>query len=147
MSKDGPSSNNILSKPEHILSFIKHALQNETMQVAAQKQTSKGPMPRSGLTMGDLRIVPEEEQGDDVDLEGDSDDETSDPQGVQLNDEMTITALNLLLSILEGALFHLHTFLSKYLWSLFSKSNTFLAVSSHSRRDPRGCRTPHQSKL
>lgn len=101
MSKDGPSSNNILSKPEHILSFIKHALQNETMQDAAQKQQSKGP-PSLGLTMDDLRIVPEEEQ-DDVDMESDSDDEAPGPQGVQPNDEMTITALNLLLSILEGA--------------------------------------------
>jgi len=63
--------------------------------------------------MDDLRLVPEEEQGDD--LEGDSDDETPGPQGVQPNDEMTITALNLLLSILEGVLFHLHTFSSKYL--------------------------------
>ena len=97
--------------------------------------------------MGDLRIVPEEEQGDDVDSEVDSDDETPDPQGVQPNDEMTITALNLLLSILEGALVHLHTFLRKYLRPLSSKSNTLLAVSSHSRRDPRGCRTLHQSKL
>ena len=68
--------------------------------------------------MDDLRMVPEEEQGDDVDMEGDSDDEIPGPQGVQPNDEMTITALNLLLSILEGALFHLHAFSSKYLWSL-----------------------------
>jgi len=139
MSKDGPSSNNILSKPQHILSFIQHALQNDTMQDAAHKQTPKGPSQRPGLTMDDLRIVPEEEQGDDVDMEGDSDDETPGPQGVQPNDEMTITALNLLLSILEGFLFRLHAFLSKYLWSLFSKSNTLLAVSSHSRTDPRGC--------
>lgn len=36
-------SNNILRKPEHILSFIKHALQNDTMQEAAHKQTSRGP--------------------------------------------------------------------------------------------------------
>ena len=122
MSKDGPSSNNILSKPEHILSFIKPALQNDAVPDATHKQTSKGPRQRPGLTMDDLRIVTEEEQGDDVDMEGDSDDKTLGPQGVQPNDEMTITALDFLFSILEleGALFQLHAFSSKYLWSLLA---------------------------
>ena len=100
MSKDD-SSSNILSKPEHILTFIKHALQSDTTQDAA---SSVDPSPRQGLTMDDLRIVPKEDPDDDSGTEGDSDDETPSLQGARPNDEMTITALNLLLSVLEGAL-------------------------------------------
>ncbi len=40
--------------------------------------------------MGDGRIVPEEEQGDDIRMEGDSDDEAPGPQGVRPSDEVTI---------------------------------------------------------
>jgi hypothetical protein len=101
MSKDD-SSSSILSKPEHVLTFIKHALQSYTMQDAA---SSVDPNPHQGLTMDDLRIVPEEDPDDDSGTEGDSDDETPSLQGARPNDEMTITALNLLLSVLEGALF------------------------------------------
>jgi hypothetical protein len=109
MSRDGPSSDNLLSKPEHILSFIKHALQNDTIQDPAPEKASEGPRPRQGLTMDDLRIIRENEQDDDVDMEGDSDDETPGVQEARPNDEMTITSLNLLLSILEGTLFRLQT--------------------------------------
>ncbi|KAI0262307.1 hypothetical protein BC834DRAFT_828992 [Gloeopeniophorella convolvens] len=101
ISKDGPSSNNLLSKPEHILSFIKHALQagspsSESVQKLPTKATA-----RQGLTMNDLRIVPEEEQ-EDLDMDEDSDDETPGLEGVQPDDEMTVTAFNLLLSVLEA---------------------------------------------
>jgi hypothetical protein len=65
----------------------------------------KDSRPQQGLTMDDLRIVPEEEKDADVDAEGDSDDETPGLEGAGPSDEMTITALNLLLSVLEGALF------------------------------------------
>ena len=132
MSRDGPSSDNLLSKPEHILSFIKHALQNGTTQDTAPKQASESRKSRQGLTMDDLRIVPEEKRDDDVDMEGDSDDETPSVQGAQPNDEMTITALNLLLSILEGILFRLQALLNILLIVPISKSDTFLAVSSDS---------------
>lgn len=57
--------------------------------------------------MNDLRIVYEDGPDEDSDTEADSDDETSGLQGARPNDEMTITALNLLLSILEGPLFYL----------------------------------------
>ena len=57
--------------------------------------------------MNDFRIVPEDDQDEDNDTEADSDDETPGLQGAGPNDEMTITALNLLLSILEGYLFYL----------------------------------------
>jgi len=57
--------------------------------------------------MNDLRIVPEDDPDEDNDTEVDSDDETPSLPGAGPNDEMTITALNLLLSILEGFLFYL----------------------------------------
>jgi CBS domain-containing protein len=47
-------------------------------------------------------MVPEEDPDDDSDKDGDSDDETPGLQGAQPNYEMTITALNLLLSVLEA---------------------------------------------
>ena len=101
MSRD----DNILSKPEHVLTFIKHALQSDTAQGKAPRQASVDPSSRQGLTMGDLRIVSEVDPDEDNDTEADSDDETPGLQGARPNDEMTITALNLLLSILEGSLF------------------------------------------
>ena len=139
MSKDGPSSSNILSKPEHILSFIKHAIQNDMMQDTVPEQASTGPSPHQGLTLDDLRIVPEGEQDDDADMEGDSDDEAPGLPGARANDEMTITALNLLLSILEGTLFCLQALFNILLTVPISKSDTLLAVSSHSGSNSRGC--------
>jgi hypothetical protein len=38
-------------------------------------------------------------------MEGDRDDEVPGPQGVRRSDEVTITTLNLLVTVLEGALF------------------------------------------
>ncbi|KAN0132796.1 hypothetical protein V8E53_009467 [Lactarius tabidus] len=103
MSKDGPSSSNILSKPEHVFSFIKHALHSDsTLQSPDPKTGPKRPSARQGMTMNDLRIVPKEEQDEDLDIDGDSDDETPNQEVAQPNNEMTITALNLLLSVLEA---------------------------------------------
>ena len=65
------------------------------------------PSARQGMTMDDLRIVPNEGLDEDLDMDGDSDDETPDQEGVQPNNEMTITALNLLLSVLEGTTFRM----------------------------------------
>ena len=107
MSRDDTSSNNILSKPAHVLTFIKHALQGDTVQDTAPKQASVDPSSRQGLKMNDLRIVPEDDPDEDNDTEADSDDEIPGLPGTSPNDEMTITALNLLLSILEGLLFYL----------------------------------------
>jgi hypothetical protein len=92
----GPS--NILSKPEHILSFIKHALTSVT---TSQPPTNQGAQRKTkdSLGMGDLRIVP---QKDDLSNNDDSDDEahTSD---TSTDGEMVETAVDLLLAILEGA--------------------------------------------
>jgi hypothetical protein len=106
MSKDGPSSSNILSKPEHVFSFIKHALQSDTTLQSPESQTGQKRLNvRQGMTMDDLRIVPKEEQDGDLDMDDDSDDETPDQEVAQPNNEMTTTALNLLLSVLEGTIF------------------------------------------
>ena len=57
------------------------------------------------MTMDDLRIAPSEEQDEDLDMDGDSDDETPNQEDAQPNNDMTTTALNLLLSVLEGTTF------------------------------------------
>lgn len=67
--------------------------------------TSSKPSANVGLKLEDLRIVDVDE--DDVDLvEGDSDDEDEPATPQEGSDEeMTSTALSLLLSVLEGALY------------------------------------------
>ncbi len=58
---------------------------------------------RQGLTLEDLRIVTDEDEDmHDEDDDGDSDDEEG---GMDSEEEMTSTALNLLLSVLEGDIF------------------------------------------
>lgn len=59
---------------------------------------------KRGLGISDLRIVEVEEEDDLVD-EADSDDEVPGVEGVPPDEEMTATAISLLLSILEGELF------------------------------------------
>ncbi|KAG8694323.1 hypothetical protein FRC09_009917, partial [Ceratobasidium sp. 395] len=74
----GPS---VLTEPEHILQFVAHAIE--------PKQVTPKPNPME-TGIGSLRIV-----------EVDSDDE-NDLGGTQEQDEMALTAVTLLLSILEG---------------------------------------------
>ncbi|KAH7916099.1 hypothetical protein BJ138DRAFT_1122026 [Hygrophoropsis aurantiaca] len=94
------SASNILSKPEHILSFVKHALESANAaetNTGAQRQKKSG----SGLRMEDLRIVPEEEET--VSEGGDSDDEEAGAEGTSAtDDDMTETAISLLLATLEA---------------------------------------------
>ena len=135
MSKDGPSSSNILSKPEHVFSFIKHALQSDTAQRPESKTDSKRLKVRQGMTMNDLRIVPREVQDEDLDMGGDSDDETPSQEGAQPDDEMTIAALNLLLSVLEGTAFHMNVHRKVSLMDLISKPEPLRRVGSGSRRN------------
>ncbi|OBZ76096.1 hypothetical protein A0H81_03253 [Grifola frondosa] len=89
-------SSNILSTPEHILSFIKHVLESSRPAVSDVRESQSRP--NLGLRMEDLRIIPEEEH-----LGEDSDDE-ADQNANGGDDEMTVTAINLLLSVLEGGL-------------------------------------------
>ncbi|KAI0663236.1 hypothetical protein C8Q70DRAFT_501309 [Cubamyces menziesii] len=96
LSTDDASS--VLKKPEHILTFVKHALQNPRQSARASAGQSNSA---SGLRMEDLRIVSDEESGsDDEDEEGDSDDEDGDQE--HGSDDMTTTAVKLLLSVLEA---------------------------------------------
>lgn len=100
---EGGASSNILSKPEHILSFVKHAL--ETANTTTAPVAPRPPRRDTTLRMEDLRMVPEDEDSSD---EGDNDDNEDDAPGskaVSPDNEMTDTAVNLLLSILEGTYF------------------------------------------
>jgi len=97
------SSMNVFKKPEHILMFIKHTL--EDMQMSGKPKTPAGKPKQAGLELDDLRIV----QGYDGEHglgSGDSDDE--DEASVNTApDETTVTTLSLLLALLEGMLFYL----------------------------------------
>lgn len=93
MSGDRPATN-ILNQPQHILSFIKHALESSQPTVDESKSSSQT------FGINSLRIVPEtKNEGGDSDDEDDEDDETN-PAG-RRDEEMTATAINLLLSLLE----------------------------------------------
>ncbi|KAI0353496.1 hypothetical protein OH77DRAFT_1591208 [Trametes cingulata] len=95
ISSDDASS--VLKKPQHILSFIKHALEHPTRP---EQPSSTKPRSTAGLRMEDLRIV-EDEESDEMD-EGDSDDEDEEGDQEHGPDDMTATAVKLLLSVLEA---------------------------------------------
>ncbi|KAF8490277.1 hypothetical protein JB92DRAFT_3010158 [Gautieria morchelliformis] len=82
----------VLSKPEHVLSFVKHALGSEPPPSTA----SARPVLKKGLGIKDLRIVEE-----DTSEAKDSDDEESD-DSMGAKDEMQVRGITLLLSILEA---------------------------------------------
>ncbi|RDB22555.1 RNA polymerase II assembly factor RTP1 [Hypsizygus marmoreus] len=89
---EGKSSSNILNKPMHLLSFIKHVLEpTATPSRTGQRATS---------TLDQLRIyeAPDEDLAD----EGDSDDDTPGSEIINPDNEMIETSVNLLLSILEA---------------------------------------------
>ena len=97
---DASSSTNILKKPDHILMFVKHAL--EDTQLSRKPQMPVRRPKRSGLGLDDLRIVPDSDGEDEIDS-GDSDDE-DEGSTKTVPDEITVTTLNLLLALLEGGL-------------------------------------------
>jgi len=100
---DASPSTNILKKPEHILMFVKHALEDAQMSKEPRKPVRR--LNPAGLGLDDLRIVPESDAEGEIGS-GDSDDE--DEASVNAApDEITVTTLNLLLALLEGELFHL----------------------------------------
>ena len=93
---ESSSSSSIFKKPSHILTFIKHALE-PTFKKPEQPLKSVGRSP--------LRIIQDDEDEEDEDSlrEGDSDDEDAPGlEGIARKDEMAATAVNLLLSVLEG---------------------------------------------
>ncbi|KAI0677089.1 hypothetical protein C8Q78DRAFT_959916 [Trametes maxima] len=87
----------VLKHPEHILSFIKHALENPK---SSEHPSSKQAAPSAGLRIEDLRIVEEEEDLEYQDV--DSDDEDGEGDEGHGPDDMTSTAIKLLLSVLEA---------------------------------------------
>ncbi|KAI0824765.1 hypothetical protein BC628DRAFT_1419872 [Trametes gibbosa] len=95
------NTSNVLKRPEHILSFIKHALENPSR--AELPSTGRKPIGKAGLNLNDLRIVPEEEEEAYEEAEeGDSDDENGEDSQEHGSDDMTSTAVKLLLSVLEA---------------------------------------------
>ena len=102
---DGSSSTNILKKPDHILMFVKHAL--EDTHVPRKPQLPVRRPKRTGLGLDDLWIVPNSDGEDEIGS-GDSDDEDEGSVNVAPN-EITVTTLNLLLALLEGKLSRLRS--------------------------------------
>ena len=100
---DASSSTNILKKPEHILVFVKHAL--EDTRISRKPQMPVRRPKQAGLGLDDLRIVPDSNDDEDEIGYEDSDDEDEGSTNT-VPDEITVTTLNLLLALLEGKLSH-----------------------------------------
>ena len=101
---DATSTMSVLKRPEHVLSFIKHAL-GDSQPNFADRLNPVVQRSQRGMKKGDLKIVSHEENIEEEDLlEGEDSDDEDAPglDGVQKSDQMTVTAINLLLSILEG---------------------------------------------
>jgi hypothetical protein len=94
-SQNGPTPQ-AMRNPSYALAFVHHALEPPRPRINPSDQAKSRT-----LSLGDLRIVPET-RGEDSDDE-DSEDNASD-DGQPLDEEMTTTAIQLLLSVLEGAL-------------------------------------------
>ena len=94
----GPSSSNLLCKPAHMLEFIKLVLESleEPRSQLVEPAATKQP---------DIQFRARKPTELDADAgydSGDSDDGVPGSEIVTPNDEMKETAINLLLSILEG---------------------------------------------
>ncbi|EIW76151.1 hypothetical protein CONPUDRAFT_110885 [Coniophora puteana RWD-64-598 SS2] len=94
------SSFNILSKPDHILQFVRYALDSSATSESASTAQRSGTT-GGGLSLNDLRIV-EEEEDELHESDGDSDDEEAVPGTESTQEAMTLTAINLLLATLEA---------------------------------------------
>ncbi|KAG2128313.1 uncharacterized protein EDB93DRAFT_1109074 [Suillus bovinus] len=92
----------ILSRPRDVLEFVRHALESDTLSSAAVSGTSDQGINdkcSKGLLREDLRIVPDEQPEDDLEIGPDSDDEDD---GEIEGEDMTETAIGLLLAVLEA---------------------------------------------
>lgn len=129
----GDSSFNILQQPDQILAFIKHALDSAREQMKTTPKLPTRSQRRQDLTLEDLRIVTDEDEDiRDEDEDGDSDDEEG---GLDSEEEMTSTALNLLLSVLEGDRFDQNRVGIEAKDLLHSKSRPFWSICTYSGRD------------
>ena len=90
--------------------FVKHALDDAQLPKKFQRPARRPK--RAGLGLDDLKIVAESGDEDEMGSE-DSDDEEEGSMNTA-PDEITVTALNLLLALLEGELPRLQS------WSLHS---------------------------
>jgi len=91
---------NIFKRPQQILSLVHNALATEQPSNSGAK-----PVFRRGLGLDQLRVVPDEIQEELSEHEGDSDDEeggAGEDQAVP--NDITSTAVTLLLALLEGRL-------------------------------------------
>jgi hypothetical protein len=99
------SSTNILKRPEHILMFVKHAL--EDIRMSGRPQTTTLMQKRTGLGLGDLKIIQDSDSEDE--LGSDDSDNEDEGSANAVPCEIIVTTLNLLLALLEGNLFRLRS--------------------------------------
>jgi len=119
--RNEPSS--MLHDPDHILLFVKHVLGFATITPPEPKPPGGSKAGRA-LKMEDLRLVPEEDH-----IPGEDSDDEPDDTAVTIDGSMTETAINLLLSILEGLSSPSRTPCS-YLTNLSTKANPSLSAST-----------------
>ena len=117
---DASSSTNILEKPEHLLMFVKHALEDAQSSKKGQPPATRPK--RTGLGLEDLRIVQDSDCSEGEAGSGDSDDEDEGSANAA-PDEIMVTAMNLLLAILEGNFY----FTSDLVYCTHSKSQQTLS--------------------
>jgi len=89
-------SPNVFNKPEHILSFVKHVLEHVNLTAPENPKPQQDERTGNGLSVKDLLFLPTGDQFSNKN----TDEET--PGSPTSDDEMTETAINLVLSILEG---------------------------------------------
>lgn len=87
------TTSNILKRPQQMLLFVHHVLESFNASPNVEP-----PIERSGLEQS-LRFIPTTKEASE---EGDSDDDMPDSEVLRPDDELVETALNLLLSVLEG---------------------------------------------
>ncbi|KAG6896934.1 hypothetical protein C0992_005199 [Termitomyces sp. T32_za158] len=92
---DGKSSANILCKPTHLLSFIRHVLEPQTSTSNERDERHQNIGVRVNLQI----VVPQDKE---LSEEGDSDDDIPGAEATNFDNEMMETSVNLLLSILEA---------------------------------------------
>lgn len=85
----------LLHQPTQIIAFIAHALSSDAMKV--QKHPVDRDHSKVGLNLDDLRLVAEDEMAQ----EGEDEEALLPGSGV---DEITMTAITLLLAVLESEL-------------------------------------------
>ncbi|KAK7470681.1 hypothetical protein VKT23_002103 [Stygiomarasmius scandens] len=97
---EGSSTSGIFKNPAQVLGFIRQALDNITL-ISDESSVKKEERERPQLDIGRMHLV-DDDESDERSEAGDSDDELPDSEKYTADDEMTETAINLLLSLLEA---------------------------------------------